>query len=59
VRPVPRPGCDFVETTVFVELKTDWRVFSVEEFVFVIIFTIRVIVEKSGRAGLMTKKRRI
>ncbi len=34
-----------VESIVFDESKTDWWVFGVEEFVFVI-FTIRVIVEK-------------
>jgi hypothetical protein len=35
-----------LKSTVFDEIKTDWGVFGVGEFVFVIIFSIRVIVEK-------------
>ncbi len=35
-----------LKSTVFDETKTDWGVVGVEEFDFVIIFTIRVIVER-------------
>jgi hypothetical protein len=42
----PRPSCDFVEIGRFRRIKNGFGVFGVEEFIFVISFSIHVIVEK-------------